>query len=67
MTLCGHHRNIVVPALMTLFDFLEYQRGLPKVMVAVFFFGGVQLLFLGVIGEYIIAICNQIRRRLDRV
>ena len=37
--------------------------GVPTVIVAVFFFGGVQLLFLGVIGEYIIAIFNQVRRR----
>ena len=31
--------------------------------MAIFFFGGVQLLFLGIIGEYIIAIFNQVRRR----
>jgi glycosyltransferase involved in cell wall biosynthesis len=49
--------------LMTLFGFVESQRGLPTVIVAIFFFGGVQLLFLGVIGEYIIAIFNQVRRR----
>ena len=49
--------------LMTLFGFVESQRGIPTVIVAVFFFGGVQLLFLGVIGEYIIAIFNQVRRR----
>jgi hypothetical protein len=29
----------------------------------VFFFGGIQLLFLGVIGEYVLAIFNQVRRR----
>jgi len=49
--------------LLTLFGFVESQRGLPTVIVAVFFFGGVQLLFLGVLGEYIIAIFNQVRRR----
>ena len=32
-------------------------------ILAVFFFGGVQLLFLGIIGEYILAIFNQVRRR----
>lgn len=37
--------------------------GIPTVIVAVFFFGGLQLLFLGLIGEYIIAIFNQVRRR----
>jgi hypothetical protein len=42
---------------------VQSQRGIPTVIVALFFFGGVQLLFLGVIGEYIIAIYNQVRRR----
>jgi polyisoprenyl-phosphate glycosyltransferase len=53
----------VVVLLMTLFGLVESQRGLPTVIVAIFFFGGIQLLFLGVIGEYIIAIFNQVRRR----
>jgi len=33
------------------------------VILAVFFFGGIQLLFMGVIGEYVLAIFNQVRRR----
>ena len=49
--------------LMTLFGFVRSEAGIPTVIVAVFFFGGVQLLFLGIIGEYIIAIFNQVRRR----
>jgi polyisoprenyl-phosphate glycosyltransferase len=49
--------------LMTLFGFVQSQRGLPTVIVAIFFFGGIQLLFLGVLGEYINAIFNQVRRR----
>jgi glycosyltransferase involved in cell wall biosynthesis len=49
--------------LMTLFGFVHTQSGIPTVILAVFFFGGIQLLFLGVIGEYIIAIFNQVRRR----
>jgi glycosyltransferase involved in cell wall biosynthesis len=49
--------------LATLFGLVQSQRGIPTVIVALFFFGGVQLLFLGVIGEYIIAIYNQVRRR----
>jgi glycosyltransferase involved in cell wall biosynthesis len=38
-------------------------RGIPTIIVALFFFGGVQLLFLGLIGEYVVAIFNQVRKR----
>ncbi len=38
-------------------------RGIPTIIVAIFFFSGVQLLFLGLVGEYILAIYNQVRRR----
>ncbi|MBX9587622.1 MAG: glycosyltransferase family 2 protein [Gammaproteobacteria bacterium] len=38
-------------------------RGIPTLIVALFFFGGVQLLFLGVIGEYVAAIHSQVRKR----
>jgi polyisoprenyl-phosphate glycosyltransferase len=37
--------------------------GIPTLIVALFFFGGVQLFFLGVLGEYINAIHSQVRRR----
>ncbi|MBS38991.1 MAG: glycosyltransferase [Thiotrichales bacterium] len=37
--------------------------GIPTMIVALFFFGGVQLFFLGVLGEYILAIHTQVRRR----
>lgn len=49
--------------LMTLFGYVHSGAGIPTVIVAVFFFGGVQLLFLGLIGEYILAIFNQVRKR----
>jgi hypothetical protein len=48
---------------MTLFGYVHSQRGVPTVIIAVFFFGGIQLLFLGVLGEYVNAIFNQVRRR----
>jgi glycosyltransferase involved in cell wall biosynthesis len=48
---------------MTLLGLVKAEAGIPTVILAVFFFGGIQLLFLGVIGEYIIAIFNQVRRR----
>jgi hypothetical protein len=38
-------------------------RGIPTIIIALFFFGGVQLLFLGLIGEYVVAIFNQVRKR----
>ena len=38
-------------------------RGIPTIIVAMFFFAGIQLLFLGLIGEYILAIYHQVRRR----
>lgn len=38
-------------------------RGIPTIIIALFFFGGVQLFFVGVLGEYILAIYNQVRRK----
>ena len=37
--------------------------GIPTLIVALFFFGGVQLMFLGIIGEYVSAIHLQVRKR----
>lgn len=37
--------------------------GTPTLIVALFFFSGVQLFFLGVVGEYVQAIHAQVRRR----
>lgn len=48
---------------MGLFGLIKSQSGIPTLIVAIFFFAGVQLFFLGVIGEYIMAIFNQVRRR----
>lgn len=39
------------------------RKGIPTVIVALFFFSGIQLLFAGILGEYILAIYNQVRRR----
>lgn len=38
-------------------------HGVPTIIVALFFFGGVQLFFVGILGEYILAIYNQVRRK----
>jgi glycosyltransferase involved in cell wall biosynthesis len=37
--------------------------GIPTLIVAVFFFSGLQLFFFGVLGEYIAAIHSQVRKR----
>ena len=37
--------------------------GIPTLIAAIFFFSGVQIIFLGVLGEYIGAIHSQVRRR----
>ena len=37
--------------------------GIPTLIVALFFFGGVQLMFLGIIGEYVSSIHAQVRKR----
>jgi hypothetical protein len=49
--------------LLTLFGFVHSQAGIPTVVIALFFFGGVQLFFLGILGEYISSIFNQVRRK----
>jgi glycosyltransferase involved in cell wall biosynthesis len=46
---------------------VRYQRiaepGIMTLIVAIFFFGGVQLFFMGMIGEYILAIHGQVRNK----
>lgn len=39
--------------LLTLFGFVKSEAGIPTLVIALFFFGGVQLFFLGILGEYI--------------
>lgn len=48
---------------LTLFGLVHSQRGIPTMVVGLFFFGGVQLFFLGILGEYVFAIFNQVRRK----
>lgn len=38
------------------------EQGIPTIIVAVFFFGGLNLFFLGLVGEYVLAIYSQVRR-----
>jgi len=39
------------------------QPGITTLIVALFFFGGVQLFFIGLLGEYVLAIYGQVRRK----
>jgi polyisoprenyl-phosphate glycosyltransferase len=41
------------------------QPGIPTLIVAIFFFSGIQLFFVGILGEYIGAIHSQVRRGAD--
>jgi len=41
----------------------SFQLGMAPLIIGIFFFGGVQLFFLGVIGEYIGAIFTQVKKR----
>jgi polyisoprenyl-phosphate glycosyltransferase len=45
-----------------LFDKTLVERGIPTIMVAIFFFGGVQLFFTSLIGEYVASIHSQVRK-----
>ena len=36
--------------------------GIPTIIVAIFLFGGIQLLFFGIIGEYVLSIHGQVRK-----
>jgi glycosyltransferase involved in cell wall biosynthesis len=48
---------------VSLVFFREFQSpGIATLIVALFFFGGVQLFFLGILGEYVLAIHDQVRR-----
>jgi len=46
-----------------LFSDSDVLDGVPTLIVGLFFFGGVQLFFLGILGEYISAIYNQVRQK----
>lgn len=46
-----------------LFFWYSFQVGMAPLVIGIFFLGGVQLFFLGIIGEYIGAIFTQVKKR----
>jgi hypothetical protein len=46
----------IVAVILKLFHWADYSMGMASLTVGLFFLGGVQLLFLGLLGEYIMAI-----------
>ncbi|CAN2170328.1 WcaA Glycosyltransferases involved in cell wall biogenesis [Candidatus Nanopelagicaceae bacterium] len=45
-----------------LFSDVEVAPGIPTIIVGMLFFGGLQMFFIGLIGEYVLSIHNQVRR-----
>lgn len=53
----------VVYFIAKLINWNEFSFGIPALIVGMFFLGGVQLIFLGLIGEYVIAINQRTMKR----
>ena len=49
--------------LLWLFSGSNAEPGIVTIITAIFFFGGVQLLVAGLIGEYTLAVYGQVRRK----
>lgn len=52
----------IVTAAMVLIDSNNILPGIPTIIVSLFFFGGIQIFFLGLIGEYVLSIHGQVRK-----
>lgn len=61
MSLLGVFAAILFLVLF-LFDREQVQLGVPTLVVTIFMFGGLQLFFLGLIGEYVLSVHGQVRR-----
>jgi len=59
--------SVIYSIVNLLLGLILYQRvaepGIMTLIVALFFFGGVQLFFMGMIGEYVLAIYGQVRQK----
>ena len=45
---------------LTIFSSQNTNSGIPTIIITMFFLGGIQLFFLGLIGEYVLSIHRQI-------
>ncbi len=52
----------VTTAVIVLLNPTNALPGIPTIIVSLFFFGGVQMFFLGLIGEYVLSIHGQVRK-----
>jgi glycosyltransferase involved in cell wall biosynthesis len=52
----------ILTAAIVLFGDNEVLPGIPTIIVSLFFFGGIQIFFLGLIGEYVLSIHGQVRK-----
>ena len=52
----------IVTTVLFLIDHEQVAVGIPTAIVTIFFFSGIQLLFLGLIGEYVLSIHGQVRK-----
>lgn len=59
--------SIIYSVVLLIINIIYFRKisapGIPTLIVSIFFFSGVQLLFLGIIGEYISAIHQQVRKK----
>ena len=58
--------SILIASIYLIYKILfwdNFQVGIAPLVIGFFFFGGVQLFFLGIIGEYISAILTQVKNR----
>ncbi len=59
--------SILAALIMLVINLIYYRElappGIPLLTVGLFFFAGVQLFFIGLLGEYILAVHSQVRRR----
>lgn len=48
--------------ILVLIGFSSTMAGIPTIIVSIFFFGGLQLFFIGIIGEYVLSLHKQIKK-----
>ena len=53
----------VVYSLVKIFNWNDFSFGIPVILVGIFFLGGVQLIFMGLMGEYLLAINQRSMKR----